>query len=179
MHGTIFAELEKYVRSKLGHEAWGILKHEAGIAREGYDPLEVYPDAEAGALVAAGSKVTGIPADALLEDFGAFIAPDLLELYWGAVQPEWRTLELLENTESAIHEVVRISQKGSAPPYLNARRTSPAEVTITYTSPRKLCAIAKGIVRGVAQHYGDSVAIAEPDCMLRGGSACTLVVTRV
>jgi len=176
MHGTIFAELQKYVVSKLGDEAWGTLRREAGVTREHYDPLEVYPDAEVGALVSAGSRVTGIPVEALLEDFGAFIAPDLLELYWGAVRPEWRTLDLLENTESAIHEVVRISQKGSTPPYLHARRISPSEVTITYTSPRKMCAVAKGIIRGVATHYGDAISIAEPDCMLRGDAACTLLV---
>ena len=176
MHGTIFAELQKYVVSKLGEDAWLALKREAGVSRDSYDPLEIYPDAEVAALVTAGSRVAGLPADALLEDFGAFIAPDLLEMYWGAIQPEWRTLELLENTESAIHDVVRVKQKGATPPYLNARRTGPAEVTITYTSPRKLCAVAKGIVRGVAAHYGDSISLAEPNCMLRGDAACTLVV---
>lgn len=176
MHGTIFAELQKYVVSKLGNDAWTTLKREAGVSREKYEPLEVYPDEEVVALVTAASRVTGIPADALLEDFGAFIAPDLLEMYWAAVRPEWHTLELLENTESAIHEVVRVSQKGSTPPYLHARRTGPEEVTITYTSPRKLCAVAKGIIRGVATHYGDDISISEPTCMLRGDAACTLQV---
>ena len=178
MHGTIFAELQKYVVSRLGDGAWATLKREAGVTRESYDPLDVYPDAEAIALVAAGSRVTGTPADVLLEDFGAFIAPDLLDLYWGAVQPEWRTLDLLENTESAIHEVVRIRQKGSTPPYLHARRTADDEVVITYTSPRKLCAIAKGIIRGIAAHYGDSIALTERECMLRGDDACMLLVRR-
>ena len=176
MHGTIFAELQKYVTSKLGEDAWARLKRESGVTHDEYDPLGVYPDEEVSALVAAASRITGVPADTLLEDFGAFIAPDLLELYWGAVKPEWRTLELLENTESAIHEVVRISQKGSAPPYLNARRSGSSEVTITYTSPRRLCAVAKGIIRGVASHYGDSITVSEPECMLRGDASCTLLV---
>lgn len=176
MHGTIFAELQKYVVSKLGDEAWIALKSEAGVTRDQYDPLEIYPDEEVVALVGAASRVTGLPAETLLEDFGAFIAPDLLEMYWAVVQPEWRTLDLLEHTETAIHEVVRISQKGATPPYLNARRTAADEVTITYTSPRRLCAVAKGIVRGVATHYGDSIAIAEPSCMLRGDDSCILRV---
>jgi hypothetical protein len=176
MHGTIFAELQKYVVSKLGDDAWTSLKREAGIARDKYDVLETYPDAEVGDLVAAASRVTGLPAEALLEDFGAFIAPDLLEMYWAAVRPEWRTLDLLENTETAIHEVVRIGQKGATPPYLNAQRTAPDEVTIAYTSPRRLCAVAKGIIRGVAAHYAETVTIAETNCMLRGDAACTLQV---
>jgi len=176
MHGTIFVELQKYVVSKLGDQAWVTLKSEAGVSRDSHNALETYPDAEVGSLVAAASRVTGVPAEALLEDFGAFIAPDLLEMYWGAVQPEWRTLDLLEHTEKAIHEVVRISQKGATPPYLNAQRTAANEVTITYTSARKLCAVAKGIVRGVATHYGEQFAIEEPTCMLRGDDACTLRV---
>ncbi|HUP59881.1 MAG TPA: heme NO-binding domain-containing protein [Thermoanaerobaculia bacterium] len=176
MHGTIFAELQKYVVSNLGDDAWPALKREAGVSRDAYDPLETYPDAEVGALVAAASRITGAPAETLLENFGTFIAPDLLEMYWGAIQPEWRTLELLENTESAIHDVVRVRQKGATPPYLNARRTGPTEVTITYTSPRKLCAVAKGIVRGVAAHYGDAISLTESTCMLRGDAACILLV---
>ena len=176
MHGTIFAELQKYVVSKLGDGAWISLKREAGIGREKYDFFETYPDGEVNELVAAASRITGLPAGTLLEDFGAFIAPDLLEMYWAAVQPEWRTLDLLEHTESAIHEVVRIGQKGATPPYLNARRTAPDEVTIIYTSVRKLCAVAKGIVRGVAAHYGETVEIDEVSCMLRGDTSCTLQV---
>src|ERR1051325_2862733 len=176
MHGTIFAELLKYVVSKLGDGGWISLKRHAGIDREKYDILETYPDAEVSELVAAASRVTGLPAETLLEDFGAFIAPDLLDMYWAAVQPEWRTLDLLEHTENAIHEVVRMSQKGATPPYLNARRTAPDEVTIIYTSSRKLCAVAKGIVRGVAVHYGEAVAIDELSCMLRGDASCTLQV---
>jgi predicted hydrocarbon binding protein len=176
MHGTIFVELEKYVTSKLGAEAWTTLKEQAGVQRDHYEALEIYPDAEVGALVQTASTITGLPAQTLLEDFGAFIAPDLLEMYWAVVRPEWRTLDLLENTETAIHEVVRISQKGATPPYLRAQRTAPNEVTIIYTSPRKLCAIAKGIVRGVANHYGETFSIKETTCMLQGGSQCTLQV---
>lgn len=176
MHGTIFAELEKFVGARLGPDAWASLMREAGIERDRYDPLEIYPDAELVSLVTTASRITQIPADTLLEDYGFFIAPDLLNLYWALVQPEWRTLDLLEHTETAIHEVVRLSQKGATPPYLRAERTTPSEVTIVYSSPRKLCAVAKGIIRGVASHYGESVSVTEPTCMLRGNESCILRV---
>jgi hypothetical protein len=178
VHGTILTELQKYVVSKLGAEAWTNLKREAGVTRLEYDALEIYPDAEVMALVTTASRLTGIPAPALLEDFGSFIAPDLLDMYWAVVQPEWRTLDVLEHTETAIHEVVRISQKGATPPYLAAERRSPNEVVIRYTSPRKLCPVAKGIIRGIAKHYEENVSLAEPSCMLRGDNACVLHVTK-
>lgn len=178
MHGTIFAELQKYVTTKLGDEAWQNLKREAGVTREHYDPLETYPDEEVGALVGTASRITGIPAPALLDDFGEFIAPDLLDMYWALIQPEWRTLDVLEQTEKTIHEVVRLNHKGATPPYLHATRTAPDEVIIVYDSPRRLCFVAKGIARGIAKHYGETIAIDETACMHRGDAACRIVVKK-
>jgi len=51
-------------------------------------------------------------------------------------------------------------------------------VVITYTSPRKMCAVAKGIIRGVAAHYQEQVTVDEPQCMLRGDAACVLHVAK-
>ena len=180
MHGTIFVELQKYVETKLGVEAWTTLKREAGVTREQpYEPFEIYPDEEVGALVGTASRITGTPAQALLEDFGAFIAPDLLDMYWGVIAPEWRTLDVIENTERTIHDVVRINQKGATPPYLHATRVAPDQVNIVYTSARRLCSVAKGITRGIAQHYDEAVTIEDPRCMLRGDDDCLLIVKKV
>ena len=93
-------------------------------------------------------------------------------MYWGVIDPEWRTLDVLENTERTIHDVVRINQKGATPPYLHATRVAPDQVTIVYTSPRRLCSVAKGITRGIARHYDESVSIEDPRCMLRGDDDC-------
>jgi predicted hydrocarbon binding protein len=51
-------------------------------------------------------------------------------------------------------------------------------VIITYASPRRLCALAKGIMAGVARHYKENLTIAETTCMHAGAAACTLVATR-
>jgi predicted hydrocarbon binding protein len=178
MHGTIFAELQKYVVTKLGPPAWPALLTEAGLAGRAYDALEEYPDAEAGQLVAAASRLTGNEAGAILEDFGEFIAPDLLEMYWGVVRPEWRTLDVVEHTERAVHEVVRLQNPGARPPYLEATRTSPDEVLVKYTSPRRMCAVAVGIVRGLARHFGESVDVEQATCMHRGDASCLIRVRK-
>jgi predicted hydrocarbon binding protein len=179
MHGTIFSELQKFVSARLGDDAWDRLKVRAGIdpARQ-YEVFQSYPDEEVGALVAAASDTTGIPAPALLEAFGEFIAPDLLEMYWGAIAPEWRTLDVIEHTETTIHAVVRLDHKTASPPYLHARRTGENEVTVVYTSPRRLCAVAKGISRGIAQHFHETIDVQDAKCMHRGDSECVLVVSK-
>ena len=116
MTGAIFAELEKYVSARLGPSAWSDLLARAGLAGKEFSFLESYPDEEAAALLGAAVEATGKPVAELLEDFGAFVAPDLLEMFWGAVEPEWRTLDVIEHTERSIHQVVRLENETRARP---------------------------------------------------------------
>lgn len=178
MHGIIFVELKKYVDAKVGPGAWDKLLGMAGMPAHIFMPVRQYPDEDVVKLVTAAAKATGAEVDAILEDFGAFIAPDLLRLYAALIQPEWRTLDVVQHTEETVHRVVRLRNPGAAPPYLRAERTSPDEVVVHYTSQRKLCAIAKGIVRGVSTHFGDGVTILETECMHRGAAECRIVVRR-
>jgi hypothetical protein len=128
------------------------------------------------ALVGAASATTNLPADAILEDFGHFIAPSLLGMYRTLVKPEWKTLDLLEHTEHTIHSVVRARNPGARPAKLHAVRTAPDKVDLTYRSDRRLCSVAKGIVKGVAEHYGEKVEITETECMNKGADACRMEV---
>src|SRR5438046_2580781 len=123
MHGSIFLELKKYVETKLGAEAWTTLLDKSGLKIREFSPMQEYPDGDALALVTTAVAVTGTPADVLLEDFGAFIAPDLLGMFWGSIKPEWKTLDVIEHTEQTIHAVVRIKNPGAHPPELKVKRT--------------------------------------------------------
>jgi len=78
-------------------------------------------------------------------DFGEFIAPDLMATYPRLIRPEWRTLDVLVNAEQTVHKVVRLRNPGARPPLLRCARTTPEEVVITYASPRRLCALARGL----------------------------------
>jgi predicted hydrocarbon binding protein len=176
MHGLIFLELKKYVETKLGTDAWRSLLKEAGLGAKFFLPSETYPDDEAVALVTTASKITGQPAGAILEDFGEFIVPDLIDAYRPFIKKQWKTLDMIEHTEANIHRAVRLRNPGAAPPELKVRRASPTEVVITYSSLRKMCSLAKGIARGVAKHYGERITIDEPACMHRGAPSCQISV---
>src|SRR5438477_6191522 len=123
MHGTIFLELERYVDDRLGKKAWGTLLSGAGMQGRVFSLLQEYPDEDAVALVSAASRITGKPADVILEDFGAFIAEDLLQMYWGSVEPEWKTLDVIEHAEGTIHSIVRLKNPGAKPPKLEVSRS--------------------------------------------------------
>jgi predicted hydrocarbon binding protein len=179
MNGVIFEGLKKFVETRLSSYAWPTLLMEAGIGTKQYLPMESYPDEEMIGIVTAAARTTDKPVATILEDFGEFIAPDLMKLYGGISAPGWRTLDLLEHVEKTVHRVVRARNPDAAPPVIRSARTTTNEVTVRYESRRRMCAMARGLVHGVARYFGEEVEIAEPACMLKGHSACTLLVRLV
>lgn len=179
MHGIIFGELKKYVDTNLGGDTWNMLLTEAGLGTKMFMPIKEYPDKEAVAIIAAAAKALKTEVNAILIDFGEFIAPDLLKLYHRMVKPEWKTLDLIQNTEDTIHQVVRLRNPGAKPPELKTKRKGPNQVVITYASQRHMCGVAIGIVKGVAKHYDETVRITQSTCMLKGAKKCTISVKLV
>lgn len=174
MQGLIFVELERFVRESYGDEVWTVLLDRAGLSHRAYRAQEAYPDAEVVRLVTLGSAMAQLPVQELLERYGEFMVPRLLAEYRDHLRPEWTTLDVIANTEQAIHEVIRRRNPEAQPPRLRTLRLSPGEVTLAYASPRKLCAVARGIGRGIAKHFGEPLAIVESECMLRGAPACII-----
>jgi hypothetical protein len=179
MHGIIFAELKKYVEFTLGAPAWPALLSQAGLASKMYLTMHAYPDSELLALVTTACKVTGHPMSVLLEDFGAFIVPQLLQLYGSLLDKKWKTLDVVEHAENTIHRVVRLRDPAVDPPKLSSSRASANETVVVYTSSRKMCALAKGIIRGLGTHFGETIVVSEVSCMLEGAMACTILARQV
>lgn len=176
MHGVLFAELKKYVVARLGGKAWNDLLAAAGLPDRVFFPNQIYPDEELVALVTTASRLTNQPAAAILEDFGDFIAEDLLSMYKAQIDPTWKALDLIEHTEQLIHRAVRVKLPGAKPPELVARREGPDRLVLVYSSPRKLCGVAKGLAKGVGRHYGEPVEVSELRCMHQGAPSCDIVI---
>lgn len=178
MHGLLFSELKKFVVARLGAEAWNKLLAEAGLAAKIYMPTQTYNDEELVRLVTTASKTTGIAVPDLEEAFGEFIAPELLKLYSAQINPAWKTLDVIEKTESFVHRAVRLKVPGADPPRLATTRPRPDEVILEYTSARRLCPVAIGIIKGTARTLNETVELRQDECMLRGDARC-LITTRL
>lgn len=159
MHGFIFNELKKYVTQKLDNSAWDLLIAKSDLNARKYFPVQTYPDSELEALLTAVTEVTGLSRDEILEDFGAFLLSDLLKLYNALIHPNWKTLDLLENTEKTMHTAVRYADKKASPPALICNRISNTEVSIDYISDRHMSALGIGIIKGIADHFKEKVEI--------------------
>jgi len=165
-------------QAELGDGAWPMLVRDAGVSTTNYLPVGEYPDADVVKLVGLFATRTRREPQAVLESFGAFIVPDLLDMYGHLLRPSWRTLDVVEHTEETIHRVVRARDSAAKPPELKVARDGDSLV-VTYTSQRRLCSVAVGIIRGIARHFGDPIEIDQSTCMLRGDDKCSIVVKRV
>jgi predicted hydrocarbon binding protein len=178
MHGVIFSALKKFCGARLGASAWEKVLQHSNMAGRLFLTADSYPDGDALALIDAICRVTHADRSVVLEDFGDFLAPELMTMYAALIRSEWRTFDLLLNTENTIHRIVRMRDKGARPPQLRCEANDEHQLTIYYTSERRLCALAIGLIRGVGRHYGEPVSIVERTCMLRGAPACEFVVRR-
>jgi hypothetical protein len=176
MHGIIFSELKRYTEARLGESGWREVLADAELGPRLYMAVQTYPDEEAVAIITAASARADLPLPALLQDFGEFITPTLLSMYRSLIKPEWKTLDVLENTEQTIHTVVRLRNPGAVPAVLEARRDSPDELTLTYSSARQLCQLAVGIIKGLAAHYGEQATIDQVACMHNGAETCVFSI---
>ena len=62
---------------------------------------------------------------------------------------------------------------------LRVMRRGADEVIVIYASERRMCGVAKGIARGLGDHFGESIEVEEESCMLTGASSCTIAVRRL
>ena len=179
MHGFILTEVQQFVESIADKQTWYAILDRAGLPDADFHNFLEYPDEQVVAIVGAASEVTGLSPAEVLERYGVFLGKDLFQIYRPIIDPAWRTIEFLEGIEQTIHRVVRSRNRRARPPGLVCERTGPEEVTIVYTSPRRLCALARGLVLGVAEHYGEALEIAEDRCMHRGDAECRIRVRRL
>lgn len=156
MHGSMFVLLKRFVENRYDYSTWLKLLEAAGIDRTVYQMHEMYPTRELFSIVEQASQVTGIPAYELMEQYGKFIVPDLMLIYAKYLSPNWRTYEMLLNTEEAMHGAVRKEDNRTTPPKLLVTKKGAKQLIVDYHSKRKMAGVAVGIIRGIATYFHES-----------------------
>jgi hypothetical protein len=173
MHGLIFVSLRDYLVAEHGAAT------EADVMTgEGrFLVSEAYPDERFMSLVERACLVTGLSPEALLSDFGAFTAEKTFaRLYPALFDRTGSARSFLLTVEERIHQVVRVAIPDALPPELEVSEIGGRAISISYRSPRRLCAMLRGLVQGTARHYGEDAEIEEHTCVHRGDDACRFEV---
>jgi hypothetical protein len=156
MHGSMFVLLQQFVEHTYDHSTWVRLLDESGVKHTSFQMQKMYPTHEIFAIVGCLGESTKQPIFNLMEQFGEFIVPYLMLLYSKYVRPEWRTYEMLINTEDEMHAAVRREDNRTNPPKLLVTKKGANQLMIEYSSKRRMAGVAVGIIKGIARHFNES-----------------------
>ena len=155
VHGSIFFLLKKYINNNYPENTWEELNKRAGFEDISFLVTESYPIDFLNALVAKATEMTNVSRHELMEAFGHYLVNDLFVLYSHYINLEWRTFEMILNTEEVMHGAVRRLNSTAEPPILNVSKVNDKLLIVDYYSRRKMAPLAVGIVKGIADYYGE------------------------
>lgn len=176
MKGIVFNLLEDAVTDAHGADTWDDLLDGAGLDGT-YTALGNYDDGELTALVGGISRAQGASADEVVRGFGRVALPALAARYPEFLTPHASVKPFLLTLDRVIHREVAKIYPGAAPPKMWFDDPGEGALVLHYSSERKLCAMAEGMIEGAAAHFGEAVSMEHPRCMKSGAEHCTIVAT--
>jgi len=174
MKGVIFNIVEEVVAAAYGPDMWDHLLGQAGLDGV-YTSVGSYPDAQLEALVAAASGETGLPTSDMLRIIGRHAIPRLNDRFPAFFENAGDARTFILGLNQIIHPEVRKLYAGAGCPHFHFTLAERA-VTLGYNSPRRLCHLAEGFVLGLADHFGETIAVAQPACMHAGDPTCQIAL---
>ena len=177
MKGVVFNLLEQLVARDHGEETWDALLDASELAGA-YTSLGSYPDEDLMKLVRSAADALDMSPDDVVRWFGRNALPLFAERYPRLFAPHDSTRSFVVTLNDVIHPEVRKLYPGADVPVFDFA-TRDGVLVMGYSSPRKLCAFAEGLLHGTADHFGERLAIEQPQCMNRGDELCVLEIAVV
>lgn len=177
MKGIVFTTLAKMVEETFGIDEWNKILVSVNATDGGaYVSSEYYEDSELLAIVSVISKEKKIPIEDLIFAYGKYLLKTFYERYPEFFEP--KTLgDFLKSIHSVIHVEVKKLHGDVYLPTVEYREGRDNKITLVYSSKRKLCKLAEGLIHGAAEHYGDKIDIGHKKCMHNGDSSCHLEIS--
>jgi predicted hydrocarbon binding protein len=167
MHASIMRSFGEFTRASCSQKANAALSEILPRPPSLFHPTR---DVQAMAAIAVVANAERRPVAAVLESYGRFFVRWAEPEYPTAFQPP-NARAFLRDMER-VHAVARRVSPGAEPPDIRVEEPAEGRLVLVYASPRGLCALARGMIRGVAEHYGEVVTIEETTCMSEGAPTC-------
>ena len=157
MLGWINDCIEKLVITKFDAKTWHMIKQRAGctVKDDGFLKLEHYSDKSTIDLVKAASEISGLTVDQVLEAFGEFFVPYIIDQgYESLLCCQGSTLKDWMTNINAIHQHLQTTfPKKMIMPEFWCEQEHDGSLTLYYHSMRGnlLAPLAVGLVREVAK----------------------------
>jgi hypothetical protein len=178
MKGIVFTAFNDMVEQKIGIEMWEDLLASARPDSGGvYTSVADFPDQELLDMVAELSTKTGTPVVDLINGFGQYLFHVLVFKHSVFTDEKPNLMEFLKSIENVIHKEVRKLYHNPNLPSIDWEQPEENSLILHYHSPRKLCHLAQGLIKGAAEHYETNIKISETACMHNGAEKCTFSIS--
>ena len=178
MKGIIFNLLEDFIVEKFGENKYEeIIASCALQTNEPFVGPGSYPDEDFFAIYSKALEHLKIPSAEALRTFGKYCFHKLASKYPIFIKMHNHPKDFLKSVDSTIHVEVRKLYKDSETPKFTYRDPAPNKLIMEYTSKRKLCNFAEGLIEGVSEHYKIPIQCKQLQCTLNGNKVCEFDLT--
>lgn len=165
MYGLIFVTWEKYLWERFQGNVLTKYRRQLGLnVTNAPLAIRAYPDELLLKGVGTAHKITGVPVDTLLQEYGRyFIINGLTHHLCAYLLNQAHNGRDLLLAMSDAHEQMKQLPDGLTPPLFEYRihPRDPQLMVLIYDSPRQLCPLLLGAIEGSAEYYGEQVSVSE------------------
>lgn len=180
MKGIVFTTFNDMVEKQIGISCWESLIEKVKPASGGiYTSVEDFPDEELIAMLGHLSVLTETPIEVLLTSFGQYLFHALATTHPTFVTDETDLFRFLKGVDGVIHKEVEKLYHSPHLPEISCQQPSSDLLLMHYRSPRRLCHLADGLIRGAAKQFNTEVLIAHDVCMHEGSDYCEFRIVRI
>ncbi|MBU1014154.1 MAG: heme NO-binding domain-containing protein [Bacteroidetes bacterium] len=167
------------VEEKFGFEMADKLLTQPELKSKGvYTAVGTYDFDEMLCLITMLGKETKTPIPYLLEVFGNYLFSRLLILYPLLFEDKKNVFEFLTQIDKYIHvEVLKLYPDAQLPKIITQLNEDKTQMTMIYTSERKLSDLALGLINGCINHFNEKITVSVVG-KSNDGSLVTIVLNK-
>lgn len=176
MKGVIFNILEEMVEENYGMAVWNDILDAAHQHQGIFIAGQSYQDETLFQFVQIICDKLQLPSSTVVAIFGEYLFAKLVDRHKVLMEEQTDLDSFLKSIDSIIH--VEVSKLYIDPnlPQIECLDISPQKMRMRYRSPRKLCPLAEGLIRGAAVHFAQEISIKHETCMHKGSDHCDLEI---
>lgn len=173
MKGSVFNAFEAFVDSRPHGPSFDVVLDGTTLEDPGpHVGPGTYPDADLVALVTRYAGLCRLQVSSVLVEFGRFLFAVLDHHAPAFARAFDEPVAFLESLDRVIHVEVRKLDSEAYVPTVLVERKGDGGITLSYHSKRQMCALAEGLLHGVADHFDHDLELTHPVCMHDGHERC-------
>jgi hypothetical protein len=160
MKGIVFTEFIEMVEDVFSPEIVDQIINDTELDSDGaYTSVGTYDHHEILAMVTRLSELTSMPVDDLVQAFGKHLLNRFTELYPVFFKEVDDTFSFLDTIESHVHiEVLKLYPDAELPTF-SIDHADGKTLIMSYKSTRPFAMLAKGLIKGAAEHFSEKISI--------------------